>query len=52
MDNFDIKKSIDELQKTIKLIKKEALVENFDDLKRLLRCRTTNECIVTDDKGE
>lgn len=52
MDNYDIKKSIDELQKTIKLMKKEALVENFDDLKRLLRCRTTNECIVTDDKGK
>lgn len=52
MDNFDIKKSIDEMQKTIKLMKKEALVENFDDLKRLLRRRTTNECIVTDDKGK
>lgn len=52
MDNFDIKKSIDEIKKTIKLMKKEALVENFDDLKRLLRCRTTNECIVTDDKGK
>lgn len=52
MGDFDIKKSINEMQKTIKLIKKEALVENFDDLKRLLRRRTTNECIVTDDKGK
>lgn len=51
MNNFDIKKSIDEMQKNIKLAKKETLVENFDDLKRLLRRRTTNECIVTDDKG-
>lgn len=52
MGDFDIQKSIDEMQKTIKLMKKEALVENFDDLKRLLRRRTTNECIVTDDKGK
>ena len=52
MGNFDIQKRIDEMQKTIKLMKKEALVENFDDLKRLLRRRTTNECIVTDDKGK
>lgn len=52
MGNFDIQKRIDEMQKTIKLMKKEALVESFDDLKRLLRRRTTNECIVTDDKGK
>ena len=52
MGNFDIQKRIDEMQKDIKLMKKEALVESFDDLKRLLRRRTTNECIVTDDKGK
>lgn len=52
MDNFDIKKSIDEMQKDIKLMKKEVLVESFDDLKRLLRCRITNEYPVIDDKGK
>ena len=52
MGNFDIQKSIDEMQKTIKLMKNEALVESFDDLKRLLRCRITNECPVVDDKGK
>lgn len=52
MDNFDIKKSIDEMQKNMKLMKKEALVESFDDLKRLLRCRITNKCPVVDDKGK
>ena len=52
MGDFDIQKRIDEMQKDIKLMKKEALVESFDDLKRLLRRRTTNECIVTDDKGK
>ncbi len=52
MDNFDIKKRIDEMQKDIKLMKKEVLVESFDDLKRLLKCRITNEYPVIDDKGK
>lgn len=49
---IDFEDVYNEMQKNIKLAKKETLVESFDDLKRLLRRRTTNECIVTDDKGK
>lgn len=52
MGNFDVQKKAKETQKYIKLMKKEALIESFDDLKLLLKCRITNKCIVTDDKGK
>lgn len=46
MGDFDVQKKIDEMQKNIKLMKKEALVESFDDLKLLLKCRITNEYLA------
>lgn len=52
MDNFDVQKKAKETQKYIKLMKKEALIESFDDLKLLLKCRITNKCPVVDDKGK
>ena len=44
MNKFSIgvQRRIKEVQKNIKLMKKEALVESFDDLKLLLKCRITN----------
>ena len=57
MNKFSIgvQRRIKEVQKNIKLMKKEALVESFDDLKLLLKCRITNEyygCLAVDDKGK
>lgn len=55
MSDFDVQKKVEETQKNIKLMKKEALVESFDDLKLLLKCRITNEyygCLAVDDKGK
>ena len=58
MNKFSIcvQRRIKEVQKNIKLMKKESLVENFDDLKLLLKCRITNEYLagysVINDKGK
>lgn len=47
MDRF-----VEDMQKNIKLIKKELLVENIDDLKRLFKCRITNEYSAIKSNGE
>ncbi len=52
MGDFDVQKKIDEMQKNIKLMKKKALVESFDDLKLLLKYRIPNEYPVIDSKGK
>lgn len=51
MSDFDVQKEIDEMQKTIKLMKKEALVESLDDLKRLFGCRIINKHPTIDSNG-
>lgn len=54
MNKFSIgvQRRIKEVEKNIKLMKKESLVENFDDLKLLLRRRIPNEYPVIDSKGK
>lgn len=47
MDRF-----VEDMQKNIKLIKKELLVENIDDLKRLFKYRITNEYSAIKSNGE
>lgn len=51
MGDFDVQKKVEEIQKNMKLMEKELLVKNLDDLKLLMKCRIANEYPVIDAKG-